>query len=1184
MTTTIATAASSATPADEDARIATLHRYGILDSASEAIFNDLAELAAMTCATPIGAISLIDRDRLWFKAVIGMAVREVPRELAFCDLVLRSGGDVIVPDTRLHPVLASNPLVAGADGLRFYAGTPLIAENGMVMGSVCVIDRQPRDVTPRQMEGLRMLARQAANLLRQRMRKAELERIAAEKRDLAATLAASEARYRSLFDEHPEPIWAFEHQSLRILEANAAAIRALGYSRAELLEMRLHQLWPAEEVAERTRHANAVDAHQHFVNRVLLRKDGTPIVVEIDVKPIALNNASARLVVAVDVTEREKALRGKQAAEEVARNNRERLRAALDSAQMGEWHLDFTSGVQQHSLWHDRCFGYPNGRSDWTYALFLNHVHPRDRSRVATQLDRAKQRGSTYDLQFRAIWPDGSTHWLHAQGQCHLNEGGKPAYMAGFVREVTATVHATRQLALYKRAIESVNAGVVITDASDKNHPVIYANPEFERMTGYAEAEIIGRNCRMLQGPDTDPATMAELRAAIRSRRATQVTMRNYRKDGSAFWNRLQIAPVFDQREGISHYVGIQQDITSLVLAEQSVAAQARQQTTLAGFGLYALSGRSVVEIYEEALRCVVDTLGIEHALIYKAVNGERAFHVAAQRGWTLLAPHEKVIAAERLSCVRLMFDTAQPLNIGDLNEHAALELETLLEGRGLRSALGAVMRSNGCRHGSLAAFSRTARQFGPGEESFLQGMANILAAALDRVQGENDLAFLAHHDVLTGLPNRAMMSDRLARAIERASRHREKLALMFIDLNRFKVINDSLGHHVGDELLKAVAERISACLRKKDLLSRQGGDEYILLIENAENAGTAAAVAEKIQAALKAPFRMLEKEFYLSGAIGIAMYPDDAVTPDDLLRAADAAMYQAKEQKAAGGYRFFTRELNALTQDRLVLEHGLRTAVAHEELRLVYQPKLDLRASRIHGVEALLRWKHPVHGDISPARFIPVAEATGLIIPISEWVLRQACQQARAWFDAGIEGVNIAVNLSARQFHEKRLAHTIADVLDQTRCRPEWISIEITETDIMRDAEDVVEQLRELKRLGISVSIDDFGTGYSSLGYLKRFDVDVLKIDQSFVRDIPADHDSAAIASSIIALAHSLGMAVVAEGVETQEQRDVLTQWDCDAIQGYLIARPMEAADCAALMMQDAAAKAVRTPLCVVG
>jgi diguanylate cyclase (GGDEF)-like protein/PAS domain S-box-containing protein len=1184
-----ATATPLPTDRQEQARLATLRRYRILDTAPETIFDDLARLAAMLCATPIAAISLVDSERLWFKSVVGLTTREVPRDIAFCDLVLKAGADVVIPDTALHPALAANPLVAGEGALRFYAGTPLLAENGMVMGSVCILDREPRDIGAQQMAALQMLARQAANLLQQRgreldslemaeamrRRKEEQERIATENTSLAATLAASELRYRSLFNEHPQPMWVFERASLRFLEVNAAAVRTLGYSREQFLGMTLDQLWPREEAALRARDANAADAVQHFVNRVLLRSDGTPLLFEIDAKPIAFHDADARLAMAVDVTEREAARRAQREAEELARLNRERLRFALNSSQIGEWYLDFASGFQQHSAWHDRCFGYQDGGPDWNWQLFLQHVHAHDRARVSTLLSQARKRGDAYDLQYRVVWPDGSVHWLHAKGQCYLDAGGKPASMAGFVREVTATVQATRQLALYKRAIEAVNAGVVITDAAGADHAVIYANPEFEKITGYAEEEIIGSNCRLLQGPETDPAAVAELRAAIRQRRAARVTLRNYRKDGSVFWNRLQIAPVFDEHNAISHYVGIQQDISSLVLAEQSVAAQARQQAALARFGLYALSGRSVDEIYAEALRCAAETLRIGHALILKPVNGDKAFHVAAQRGWMGLTPHEKVIAADRHSFTRLVFDSNTALIVDDLARQAGLDTEALLRERALRAALGAVIRGNRQRHGILAAFSCSAAQFGKAEEAFLQGMANILATALDRAGAEGELAFLAHHDVLTGLPNRALMNDRLAQAIARAQRHEEKLALMFIDLNRFKVINDSLGHHVGDELLKAVAQRIQSCLRRKDFLSRQGGDEYILLMENAGDAQTAAVVAEKIQAVMKVPFRVLEKDFYLSAAIGIAMYPDDAATPDDLLRVADAAMYQAKELKAAGGYRFFTRELNALTQDRLVLEHGLRHAIVRRELRLVYQPKLDLREGCIRGVEALLRWTHPAHGNISPARFIPVAEATGLIIPISEWLLRQACLQARAWADAGIDAINIAVNLSARHFHEKQLAQTIATILEETRCRPEWISIEITETDIMRDAEDVVLHLHEIKRMGIAVSIDDFGTGYSSLGYLKRFDVDVLKIDQSFVRDIPADRDSAAIASSIIALAHSLGMQVVAEGVETEAQLEQLREWHCDAVQGYLIARPMEAEDCTAMLVRDGGAQA---------
>lgn len=688
-------------------------------------------------------------------------------------------------------------------------------------------------------------------------------------------------------------------------------------------------------------------------------------------------------------------------------------------------------------------------------------------------------------------------------------------------------------------------------------------------MTGYVKEEILGKNCRILQGEGTDQDRVAALREAIAQCRPFQIELDNYRKDGVQFCNHLYVSPVFDANGELTNYVGIQNDVTKLKNAEQSAASRALQQEALAGFGLFVLSERSIYEINAEAIRCVTQTLNIKHANYLTPLPHSENFIIAAGTGEATDLASGKIMSGNAGSYIRFAFDTDEPIIVDDFNDSRPFELTAGLKGIGAVSAMSAAVRSGHQRHGTLTVFSRVKGRFAPEDVAFLQGIANILATALDRAEGERQLSYLAHHDGLTGLPNRLMLEDRLSHAIGMAERSGSLLALMFIDLNRFKVINDSLGHHVGDELLKAVAERLRYCLRHGDTLSRQGGDEYMLLMENAVNAQAVSVVAEKILHALQAPFLLMERTFHISASIGIALYPNDAREPAELQRLADAAMYRAKELQTEGAYQFFTPEINALTQDRWALEHGLRNAISCSELRLVYQPKLDLRTGKVTGLEALLRWRQSSGVEISPARFIPVAEATGLILMLGEWVFREACRQTVQWRLLGYE-ITVAVNVSSKQFYQQGFVSSIVAILAETGCRAEWIDIEITESGIMRDAEKVVEQIHDLKRLGISISIDDFGTGYSSLSYLKRFNVDVLKIDQSFVRDITTDENSRAITSSIIALAHSLALLVVAEGVETEEQRSILADCGCDIVQGYLIGRPMGPEVCTTLLLEQ--------------
>jgi diguanylate cyclase (GGDEF)-like protein len=448
--------------------------------------------------------------------------------------------------------------------------------------------------------------------------------------------------------------------------------------------------------------------------------------------------------------------------------------------------------------------------------------------------------------------------------------------------------------------------------------------------------------------------------------------------------------------------------------------------------------------------------------------------------------------------------------------------------------------------------------------------VADQFNAMLDvREEAVERLSYLAQYDVLTGLPNRNLFRDRLEQAMGRAKRNETLLALMFIDLDRFKEINDTLGHPVGDRVLQEVAERLRHFLRDVDTIARLGGDEFTVVLEGVHDVAQITAAAQKIQDALTQPLLVDNREIFVSASIGISVYPFDVEDIDDLLKNADIAMYQAK-QDGGNVHHFFVAEMNTHTSDRLDLEGRLRHALARKQFTLHYQPQVDISSGRIIGAEALIRWHDEELGAIAPARFIPLAEATGLIIPIGAWVLHTACAQNKAWQDAGCAPIPVAVNLSPRQFRQANLLETIAQALADSGLNPCFLELEITESTIMHQAEKTVGTLEKLHEMGVRLSVDDFGTGYSSLSYLKRFPVHKLKIDQSFVRDINSDPDDAAIVTAVIAMARSLNVLTIAEGVETDGQLAFLDSLKCGEYQGYYFAKPMPADEFQALLRRS--------------
>ena len=428
---------------------------------------------------------------------------------------------------------------------------------------------------------------------------------------------------------------------------------------------------------------------------------------------------------------------------------------------------------------------------------------------------------------------------------------------------------------------------------------------------------------------------------------------------------------------------------------------------------------------------------------------------------------------------------------------------------------------------------------------------------AIDRKRTEEQLTYLAQYDPLTGLANRALLNDRLKRALARADREKQHLAFMLMDLDQFKSVNDTLGHTVGDELLKGIAERISGCVRKVDTVARLGGDEFAIVLEGIYHVQHVAAVAQKILTVTSQPMSLEGHEVYITASVGITIYPSVDDNIGNLLKYTDTAMYRAKRQ---GGncYRFYTPDLSTNIFEGLSLDEELDQALNSNEFVLHYQPQVDLRTGRTCGMEALLRWQHRRLGLIPPGQFIRLAEEQGWIVPIGEWVLRTACAQNRTWQQAGLPNLRVGVNISPRQFREKKLAATVSLVLKETGLDPHCLELEIHEGTLIENIQESSATLSKLRDMGVQISIDDFGTGYSSLSYLKHLPITTVKIDQSFIQDMTTSHDDASIVTAIISLAHRLRLKVVAEGVETEEQLALLRDHGCDEVQGFLFSRPL--------------------------
>jgi diguanylate cyclase (GGDEF)-like protein/PAS domain S-box-containing protein len=681
---------------------------------------------------------------------------------------------------------------------------------------------------------------------------------------------------------------------------------------------------------------------------------------------------------------------------------------------------------------------------------------------------------------------------------------------------------------------------------------------------------------RRLVYPDDAPRIREHIQQALHSSVAdlfVQTEARIVCADGEVRWMLVRYKVEKDPQGVTIRLVGANQDITERKLAEQNQKRLNRALKLLSDCNMALVHATEEEKLLAEICRLVVEQGGYRMAWVgFAEQNVQKSIRPVAQHGDDSGYLNELKISWADTEEGQGPTGTAIRTGRMDINQDyltdprmSAWREPALV--RGFRSSISLPLNNRTHVLGALTIYSAETAAFGQEEVRLLEELANDLAygivtlrTRIEHEAAEKQLEFLAHHDMLTGLPNRLLLRDRFEQAVAQADRDRSGVAVLFLDLDNFKQVNDTLGHNYGDILLVRVVERLRGCLRDTDTISRQGGDEFVVLLPNLRDLTTVGNISQHIVDEFSEAFEIESYSLNTTFSIGISMYPEDGREFDQLLKNADTALYQAKDS-GRDTYRFFSEKMNVDAQEQLHLQGQLRNAVKNQEFLLHYQPQIDIGSGRIVGVEALVRWQHPELGLIPPGKFIPLAERSGLVIPMGEWVLNEACRQARLWHENG-QPLLMAVNLSALQFKRGNLLDTVANALKQTGLPAEYLELELTESILLQDVDVAIKTLRSLKEMGVKLSIDDFGTGYSSLSYLKRLAVDKLKIDQSFVRDLGEGMDSAAIVKAIIQLGHTLQLTVIAEGVETEAQLSFLRDNGCDEAQGYWYSRPVPAAE----------------------
>ena len=832
----------------------------------------------------------------------------------------------------------------------------------------------------------------------------------------------------------------------------------------------------------------------------------------------------------------------------------EQKRAEEDLARvLGEQQALLNNGVVGIAFVRDRHFQRCNRRFEELFAYAAGEANSRSARQIYfTDEEFAKGEAAYEELEAgrvhsREQWlrrNDGTGFWCRISGR-PMEQGNPARGSVWLFEDVSERRRADESVQRLLREQNALLDSAMIGIAFIKDSRVVRCNRRFEELFGYAQGELLTQSTRLLYARPEDFEEASRRYAQIWAGETGRSERLMRRKDGTEFVCLLsgQAVQPGDPAQGS---VWTYDDVT----AEREAEARVRQA------------------LAEQELILANATVGI-------AFQRDRSFQRFNPRLCEMFGYAPEELAGRRVDTVfesAAAFDAAMEDSVALLEKGEACNAEWELKRKdGSRvwcKVVGRAVDAANIAEGTIWIYDDVSAEHASREA--LERAVSVRTAELkaanerleaeigERRQAEDRAQHLADHDALTGLPNRRILEDRLTQALALSQRNRKLTAVMFVDLDRFKAINDTLGHAAGDVLLKEVAVRLAKQLRVGDTICRIGGDEFVIVLPELKRSSDAANVAQKVIDGLSLPIRIEDRDLTVTPSIGISVFPDDGRDAETLIRNSDAAMYHAKETGRCN-YQFFTDQMNLAASRRLALENDLRSALKKGELAVFYQPISDAKdGGLVAGHEALVRWRHPTKGLVQPADFIQLAEETGLILPIGEWVLQEACRWAT--FIGAERGLRIAVNLSARQFSDPRLVETVSRVLRETGLPAKQLELEITESTVMQHLDVTLNTMEKLNKLGVSIAIDDFGTGYSSLSYLKRLPVDKLKIDRSFIADIPADEDGNAIVAAILGLAHTLDIQVVAEGVETEAQMEFLREYHCDFIQGYLVGKPMDA------------------------
>lgn len=797
------------------------------------------------------------------------------------------------------------------------------------------------------------------------------------------------------------------------------------------------------------------------------------------------------------------------------------------------------------------------GRTRWETDI---RYDPPDRVALEAALDA---RQPFRDFMFSRLDHEGLLRHVSVSGEPMFDATGRYVGYRGIGHDITARKVAEDQSRFQAQLLNTVGDALI---ASTLNGQVTYWNAYAEQLYGWTAEEVLGRNVLDAIGIQASRDDAVVAMRDVTDGRVWRGETRAQRRDGTFISTQLTLSAIRDARGALTGLIGLSRDISELKRAEQAIRENARRQGVIAAFGQLALASTDLDELLEAAVLAVSDALQAPFCEVLQFAPDGRGLVPRAGRGWQEGWMDRHATDATVASQTRFFDHGNDVLTIDDFAAETGFPIPHLLSHNDIRSGVNILIGADASPFGVLGAYSRDVAHFSRDSALFLQSIGNTLATAIDRTAAEEQVAYLAQFDTLTGLPNRNLFRDLLALTLTQAKRNEWNVGVMFIDLDGFKTVNDTFGHDVGDRLLVLVAQRLQNCVRSGDTVGRFGGDEFGIVLANLAKVDDANLVAKEVVDALKMPFALDEQEIYVTASLGISVHPGDGDSPELLLKNADIAMYRAKE-KGRGTFHFYTEELHTRVMRRIELERELRLAIERQEFVLFYQPQVSLDSGRIVGVEALVRWQHPVRGLLLPGDFIAVAEETGLIIPLGRWVAETACVQVAEWHRRGHRELGMAINLSPHEIRRGNVAEHLRGALARADLDPRFLEVELTETLVMDGAESFIRSLNELKAIGITIAIDDFGTGYSSLSYLKRFPIDKIKIDQVFIREIVTEVDDAAIVQAVIAMSHHLKLRVIAEGVESDDQAAFLRRCQCDFGQGFLFSEALPAAELSGLL-----------------